>query len=578
MNVNGSVSIGIRYLVSAASMSLLVACGPVVDEEAVGVGNAASIIFKGSHIVTMDENNLAPEAVAVRDEKIIFVGSEEGVKNFQGPDTRLVELGDRALLPGFIDAHGHFSSMARAADLVDLSSPPVGVVEEIDDIVRLLRLSIENERIPAGQQVDGFGYDDSLLEEGRHPTRNDLDRASTEHPIVIRHVSGHLLAANSLALSSAGVTATTPDPAGGVVRRNPDGSPNGVMEETAMGLLPAGNGMTDERFAELRREALTLYASYGITTIQDSNLSLEYIDLMRKESAEQSYPIDLVAYAMGNGMTDDVLDGLSHEGTYSSGFRMGGVKFILDGSPQGRTAWMTEPYDEGPPGAAADYVAYPSYPPETYKQRIPKLIDRGMPVLVHVNGDAAIDLMLDGIDAIPKPLPDHRTVAIHAQLAREDQLDRIKALGVVPSYYAVHPFFWGDWHRLSFGEARASFISPIASTVEREIPFTIHNDSPIVPPDIMRLLSIAVNRETRSGYILGPDQRASVEQALYSVTRGAAYQYFEESRKGSIEVGKQADLVILASNPLRSDPALLADIDIEETFSRGRSVYSAPVD
>ena len=345
-----------------------------------------------------------------------------------------------------------------------------------------------------------------------------------------------------------------------------------------MGLLPAGTGMTDERFAELRRKALTLYASYGITTIQDSNLSLEYIDLMRKESAEQSYPIDLVAYAMGNGMTDDVLDGLSHEGTYSSGFRMGGVKFILDGSPQGRTAWMTEPYDEGPPGAAADYVAYPSYPPEIYKQRIPKLIDRGMPVLVHVNGDAAIDLMLDGIDAIPKPLPDHRTVAIHAQLAREDQLDRIKALGVVPSYYAVHPFFWGDWHRLSFGEARASFISPIASTVEREIPFTIHNDSPIVPPDIMRLLSIAVNRETRSGYILGPDQRASVEQALYSVTRGAAYQYFEESRKGSIEVGKQADLVILASNPLRSDPALLADIDIEETFSRGRSVYSAPVD
>jgi predicted amidohydrolase YtcJ len=559
-------------------MSLLVACGPVGDEEAVGVGDAASIIFKGSHIITMDENNLAPEAVAVRDEKIIFVGSEEGVKNFQGPDTRLVELGDRALLPGFIDAHGHFSSMARAADLVDLSSPPVGVVEEIDDIVRLLRLSIENERIPAGQQVDGFGYDDSLLEEGRHPTRNDLDRASTEHPIVIRHVSGHLLAANSLALSSAGVTATTPDPAGGVVRRNPDGSPNGVMEETAMGLLPAGTGMTDERFAELRRKALTLYASYGITTIQDSNLSLEYIDLMRKESAEQSYPIDLVAYAMGNGMTDDVLDGLSHEGTYSSGFRMGGVKFILDGSPQGRTAWMTEPYDEGPPGAAADYVAYPSYPPEIYKQRIPKLIDRGMPVLVHVNGDAAIDLMLDGIDAIPKPLPDHRTVAIHAQLAREDQLDRIKALGVVPSYYAVHPFFWGDWHRLSFGEARASFISPIASTVEREIPFTIHNDSPIVPPDIMRLLSIAVNRETRSGYILGPDQRASVEQALYSVTRGAAYQYFEESRKGSIEVGKQADLVILASNPLRSDPALLADIDIEETFSRGRSVYSAPVD
>ncbi len=573
---NGWELFGIRSLVSIFSMSVLVACGPVVDEESEGVSNSASVIFTGSHIVTMDENNSAPKAVAVRDEKIIFVGSQEGVKNYQGPDTRLIELGDRALLPGFIDAHGHFSSMARAADITDLSSPPVGVVEDIDDIVRLLRLTIENERTPSGQQVDGFGYDDSLLEEGRHPTRADLDRASTEHPIVIRHVSGHLLAANSLALSNAGVTAATPDPAGGVVRRGDDGSPNGVMEETAMGLLPAGTGMTDQRFAELRREALVLYASYGITTIQDSNLSLDYIDVMRAESAEQPYAIDLVAYAMGNGMTDDVLDGLLHESTYSNGFRMGGVKFILDGSPQGRTAWMTEPYDEGPPGAASDYVAYPSYPPEIYKQRIPKLIGRGMPVLIHVNGDAAIDLMLEGIDAIPKPLPDHRTVAIHAQLARADQLDRIKSVGVLPSYYAVHPFFWGDWHRLSFGEARASFISPIAATIERGIPFTIHNDSPIVPPDIMRLVAIAVNRETRSGYILGPDQRASVEQALFSVTRGAAYQYFEESTKGSIEVGKRADLVILASNPLRSDPALLADIDIEETFSRGQSVYVRP--
>ena len=312
---NGWELFGIRSLVSIFSMSLLVACGPVDDEESEGVSNSASVIFTGSHIVTMDGNNSAPRAVAVRDEKIIFVGSEEGVKNYQGPDTRLVELGDRALLPGFIDAHGHFSSMARAADIADLSSPPVGVVEDIDDIVRLLRLTIENERTPPGQQVDGFGYDDSLLEEGRHPTRDDLDRASTEHPIVIRHVSGHLLAANSLALSNAGVTAATPDPAGGVVRRDDDGSPNGVMEETAMGLLPAGTRMTDERFAELRREALLLYASYGITTIQDSNLSLDYIDVMRAESVEQPYAIDLVAYAMATGMTDDVLDRLLHDST-----------------------------------------------------------------------------------------------------------------------------------------------------------------------------------------------------------------------------------------------------------------------
>ena len=152
-------------------------------------------------------------------------------------------------------------------------------------------------------------------------------------------------------------------------------------------------------------------------------------------------------------------------------------------------------------------------------------------------------------------------------------MDAFKRLGIVPSYYSVHPYFWGDWHRLSFGEARASFISPVKATVERGIPFTVHNDSPVVPPDIMRLVSITVNRQTRSGYVLGPDQRASVEEALYAVTQGAAYQYFEEDEKGSITVGKRADFVILEQNPLTADPQDLADIGIVETFARGRSVY-----
>jgi hypothetical protein len=138
----------------------------------------------------------------------------------------------------------------------------------------------------------------------------------------------------------------------------------------------------------------------------------------------------------------------------------------------------------------------------------------------------------------------------------------------------VHPFFWGDWHRLSFGEQRASFISPVRATIEREIPFTVHNDSPVVPPDMMRLLSITVNRQTRSGFTLGPEQRASVMEALYAVTQGAAYQYFEEAEKGSITAGKRADLVLLAQDPRKVDPSALADIAIVETFSRGRSVFS----
>ena len=184
--------------------------------------------------------------------------------------------------------------------------------------------------------------------------------------------------------------------------------------------------------------------------------------------------------------------------------------------------------------------------------------------------------MIDGVDeavADLDPMPDHRSVIIHAQLMRADQLDRAKELNVVPSFFSAHAFFWGDWHRLSFGEERGNNVSPVGWALERGVPFTVHNDASVVPPHMMRLVSITVNRKTRSGHVLGPHQRATVMQALHAVTLGAAYQYFEEDTKGSITVGKQADLVILGENPLTADPEDLEFIPIVETFSRGRSVF-----
>ncbi len=535
----------------------------------------ADLIFAGENIITMDDSDVV--AVAVRGDRIVASGSRAEVFQLSGSDTRVIELGEQALVPGFIDAHGHFSGVSRYADLLDLSSPPVGSITSVDDIVRALRLRIEQQRIPAGELVFGFGYDDSLLAEGRHPNRDDLDSASTNHPIVVRHVSGHLLAANTMALEQAGISSATPNPDGGIIRRR-QGSlePDGVMEETAMAGFPGSSAnMSPEKLSRLRREAIDIYAGYGITTIQDANIGSAYAELLRAEAAAEPFAVDIVAFIMANPLSDEELRAVSHDTSYTGGFRVGGVKFTLDGSPQGRTAWMSQPYTEGPPGQDSGYVAYPSYSPEAYMARMPDLLARGVPVLAHANGDAAIQLMIDGIaEAVAgNPLPDHRSVAIHAQLVRPDQLDAFKRLGIVPSYYSVHPYFWGDWHRRSFGEERASFISPVKATVERGIPFTVHNDSPVVPPDIMRLISITVNRQTRSGYVLGPDQRASVEEALYAVTQGAAYQYFEEDEKGSIRVGKRADLVILERNPLTADPQNLADIGIVETFSRGRSVY-----
>ena len=542
--------------------------------------SSADTIFFGDNIVTMDPDQPTVEAVAVRGETIVAAGSIDEVMALEGGSTRVVDLGDQALVPGFIDAHGHFMGAGRAEVSLGLHPPPVGDVSNIDDLVQKIRQWIEDNEIPAGEPVVGRGYDDSLLEEGRHPTRYDLDRASTDHPIALTHVSGHLRAVNSAALAASDITAATEDPEGGHIRRV-EGSrePNGVLEEGAGGVIVGGYAGFDPGgdIDDLLRRTIDVYLGHGTTTIQNGGgTSPEQVAAWRALAEREPFDGDLAVFTR----VEAILDGeLEYEPTYTNGIRVAGVKFMLDGSPQGRTAWVTEPYNEGPPGAPADYRAYGAgnAAAGTYKPGAAALIERGVPYLAHANGDAAMDLHLDGVEeaiADMDEAPDHRSVIIHAQLMRADQLDRAAELGVVPSFFAAHTFFWGDWHVRSFGEDRGTNVSPARWAIDRGVNFTIHNDASVVPPHMMRLVSIAVNRKSRSGRVLGPDQRLTVQEALHAVTLGAAYQYFEEDTKGSITAGKQADLVILGENPLTSDPAELEHIPIVETFSRGRSVFS----
>ena len=547
------------------------ACAPQADP--------ADTIFHGDNIVTMDPQQPAVEAVAVRGETIVAAGSRDEVMALQGPATRVVDLGDNALLPGFIDSHGHFLGAGRDQTSLGLHPPPVGDVNNIDDIVRKVQEWIDEHDIPPGEVVTGRGYDDSLLEEGRHPTREDLDRASTDHPIILTHVSGHLTTTNSAALAASDITADTPDPPGGHVRRM-EGSmePNGVLEETARGLLAFDRRPTPsaEELDDLIRRSIDVYLSHGTTTIQDGGTAPMQAEAFQAAANREPFKADVAAFVRFNETPAD-LASIPYRRDYQDGFRVGGVKLMLDGSPQGRTAWVTIPYEEGPPGAPPDYVAYGVMVPGEYKAAAAELIQGGIPIIVHANGDAAMDLMIDGVDdavADMDAMPDHRSVIIHAQLMRADQLDRAAELDIVPSFFAAHAFFWGDWHRISFGEERGNNTSPMGWALERDVDFTIHNDASVVPPHMMRLVSIAVNRKTRSGHILGPHQRLTVMQALHAVTLGGAYQYFEEDTKGSITVGKQADLVILDENPLTADPENLEFIPILETFSRGRSVFA----
>ena len=539
----------------------------------------ADLVFLGEHILTVDPETDGADAVAVRGDTIVAVGRKTDIERLIGDGTRVVELGDRALLPGFIDAHGHLGIVMQTLGFVNVSSPPVGPMKKIDDIVESLQKYIADEAIPPGELVMGYGYDDSLLEEGRHPNRDDLDRVSLDHPIALLHVSAHLATANSAALALFGYGEDSPDPPGGVIRRRPGTrEPNGVLEETAAvaALMRAVSGpVSPEAFARSLFEALAYHASFGLTTIQDGASSEKMVAGLRAVAAGRPLPVDVAAYIQGNDMEEDSdLEALGYSRDYRDGVRVAGVKFVLDGSPQGRTAWLTRPYDEGPPGQSADYRAYPITDPGRYKRNAARLIRAGIPFLAHANGDAAIDLMIEGVaEAVGDEVIDHRSVTIHAQLTREDQLDEMKRLGIIPSYFSAHPFFWGDWHRRSFGDDRALRISPLRSTIERGIPYTIHNDAPVVPPDIMRLLEITVDRKTRSGFVLGADQRVTFEEALRGVTLGAAYAYFEEDRKGSITPGKQADLVVLAVDPRTVATEDIGEIGIVETLAHGRTVY-----
>ena len=563
----------------AVGAAFLTACSGDIDapREALPAAPSemADIIFLGDHILPMDGSEI--EGVAVLGDTILATGTEEEIRAYHGEETRLIELGDRALLPGFVDAHSHVMGVAAFVDLTNVSSPPVGPVETMDDLIETLRGRIDSDRIPAGERVIGYGYDDSLIAENRHPTRDDLDKVSTEHPVALLHVSGHLATANSLALAQAGLTAQSEDPPGGHIRREKDGvTPNGVLEETATAAVLGGVFQPDpSKFALNFGKALDVYASEGFTTVQDGASSLPAIAGVRAIAAQAPFKVDVVMFPHAGQITECIAESL-YETKYTNGLRLGGVKFILDGSPQGRTAFLTRPYTLPPEGKGEDYVAYPTMFPEAANALSAQCIENGVPMLMHANGDAAIDIALNAIDLATddETMPDHRTVIIHGQLMREDQLDRVKQLRMVPSYYAAHPFFWGDWHRVIFGDDRALRISPIHSTVERDIPFTIHNDAPVIPPMGMRLVDIAVNRKTRAGFVLGEEQRATPYQALYAMTMGGAYQYFEEDQKGSITPGKKADLIILEVNPLTVDPDTLKDVQVVETFSGGISVYT----
>jgi len=535
--------------------------------------NEADLILTSNKVILMTGNEQAqPLSIAVKNKEIIWIGSHKNAKRIQG---KHIDFGNQAILPGFIDAHGHASYLAFATQVANIASPPVGKINTIKELQAKLKKYIKDSNLQPGEWLMGLGYDDSLIAEQRHPTKDDLDEVSTEHPIYLIHVSAHLGAANSLGMSLANIDSKTQDPSGGKIRRYENSSePNGVFEETAAyPLQQLAMSAYKDPIGSVRK-AMEIYAMNGITTAQDGASSPETISLMQAADAQGMINLDIISYPIGQNGLDKDLDSINF-GNYEGRLKIGGIKLILDGSPQGKTAYLTEPYYKPPHSEAKSYKGYPLIPQSEVSKWVKQYADLNIPIMAHANGDAAADMLIEAVKKA-EITSDHRTIMIHAQTVREDQLDQMKELKIIPSYFSTHTFYWGDWHRDSvFGQDRAMRISPTKSTLNRKMPFTVHNDAPVVPPDMIRLLWSTTNRMTRSGKILGEDQRISTYEALKAITINAAYQHFEEDIKGTIEVGKQADLVVLSKDPLSIDTKNLLGINVVATFSRGVEVFNA---
>jgi predicted amidohydrolase YtcJ len=543
----------------------------------------ADTIYFGGPIVTMDDTHPSTEAVAVKDGLIVAVGTRNEVEKAQkSARTIMIDLGGRTMIPGFIDAHGHMWGAGVQAMAANLLPPPDGPVRSIADLQGQLRKWMATSNIARDfGVVIGFGYDDSQLAEQRHPTAEDLDAVSTELPIIVIHQSGHLHALNSKALQMAEITAATEDPQGGVIRRKPGTrEPSGVMEGTVLirEFLRIMPQLTQKQQLALLEAGQDLYLKYGHTTAQEGRALPGNVALYMSAAEAGRLKLDVVVYPEILLVPEDggFMNGPYVSRTYHDGLRIGGVKLTLDASPQGRTAWLSQPYLTPPPGQPASYAGYPALSDEQAIAAVSRAYRNNWQIITHTNGDAAIDQLIKAVSLASAQYPgqDRRPVMIHGQTLREDQVPKIKELGIFPALFPMHTFYWGDWYLDTvLGPERAANISPTGWMVKNGMMFSSHHDAPVAFPDTMRVLSATVNRTTRSNQVLGPEHRVEPIVALKAMTLWAAYQHFEEKTKGSIEVGKLADFAILSDNPLTIDRMKIADIKVIETIKKGKSIY-----
>ena len=529
-------------------------------------------LFYGGPIITMESEEDSAEAVLVEDGRISDLGSLEQFSALLDDSTvEKVNLNGHTLLPGFIDPHSHLSMIGPMSVFADLSD-----CEDLDDIVQTLKDYLNNNEL-GNDAIYGFGYDHNFLKENSHPTKDILNKVSSDIPILVSHASGHIGCANDAALALGEIDANTKDIKGGHIGRiEGTNEPNGYLEEETVKKLQEVlfTKLTID-FGALAKVGQEIYIKNGITTAQDGSTATAIIEQFKHLADNNELLIDVVVYPQVMVNPDDLYANKDHAKKYHNRLKINGYKLFLDGSPQAKTAWLTEPYE-----GEESYCGYSLYDDHEVKEFILRAINDDVQLLTHCNGDAASDQLLTNYQAALKESTNPnkhnlRPVMIHCQMVRDDQLDIMKEINMIPSIFVDHTYYWGDIHLKYLGEERGKRISPARSAFDRGLFVNFHQDSPVIQPDMLQTIWSAVNRITRNGQSIGKDERVTVYEALKALTINAAYAYYEEDEKGSITPGKVADLVILDQNPLAIDPLNMRDINILETIKEGKTLYKA---
>jgi len=540
-----------------------------------GARTQPDLVFINGHILTMDDENRVVQAMSIVAGRIHDLGSTEHIIANITSSTEIVDLNGHTLLPGFVDAHSHFPASGIRAVSVDLAPPPIGNTHTREQL--LDRLVREAQTSNNGDWLLGFNYDNTAFDDGEHPTLIELDAAVPDQPVYLWHSSGHMGVANSKALELLGIDESSVSASNETYGRDiSTGKLNGLLQEkSAPPLSELIKSLPLRKRLKIFTTARNDYLAAGVTTIQNGYAGKNMMRFLQFSHTAGLLPQRVIAWP---AYTKQRIGGHTNQSANKKKFshRQGAVKILVDGSPQGMTAFLSEPYFDTR-DKPAGFKGFALIEQETLNTLVSDYHRRGFQLAMHGNGDAAIERIINAVELAQSehPRPDARHVIVHAQTIREDQIARLAQLSLTPTFFISHTYYWGDWHRqFTLGPDRATNISPARWAQLAGVKFSLHSDTPVTPITQMQLLWSATQRKTQSGHTLGAEQRVDMQSALRAITIDAAWQNHVEDSVGSLEIGKFADLVVLSQSPLEAED--VRQIDVLATYINGVKHYEHP--